>query len=789
MTLLWGQDGDDFLEGNTGRDIVFGESGNDVINGAAGNDTLSGGDGGDTVRGGAGADSLLGSGGDDRLYGQGGNDTLFGGSGVDLLNGGNGADNLVSDVNGLSIVPLVSVPEGNSGTTTAAFAVSLLSPAQSVVTVDFFTSDGTATAGEDYQSDSGTLRFDPGESTKTITVAVTGDAFLEPDESFTVTLDNAAGATIINGEGTGVIRDDGDSLVALSVDDVTVVEGDAGTANATFNLRLSAAAALDVTVNVDTQDGSATAPGDYTTVRQQVTIPAGQITQSVDVPITGDTTLEQTESFQVVLSSLSPNAVFTVGGDTAIGTILDNEIPPPNVTINDVSLTEGNTGVTPATFTVSLSAASAQAVTVDYTIASGTAVAGTDYQLPLSFTGFVDPVLDLNGDGQRDGYVQIGARPGSVAFLDRDGDGNLDLVSTRRNLPGSTGSGFEFGVLRGFGNGQFQGPPGTRLISQSSSLELLDTVDVDGDGREDVIGIGGASGGAVHVFLNTGSGFSYVQSGGGTFVTGSTETALGDFDGDNLPDLAVIGFSAQGEPGSVSIILNDGAGVFQTRTTLDVSSSGIFDLSQMATGDVDGDSDIDLVVATTDGQLRTFLGDGTGTLSAGPIVANGSFDDDLVLADVDRDGDVDAVLLSNTGSQVGVRLNTGGMFSNVQTFAVGNDPVDLDVGDLDGDGILDVVTANRASDSVSALLGVGDGTFQNAITAPAGQAGDSQIQPNSLDLGDANNDGLLDVAVGHFASFSQFCHVAGWRRRTADLRAGHDSGRADDCHRDCQRTR
>jgi hypothetical protein len=103
----------------------------------------------------------------------------------------------------------VSVPEGDAGTTDATFTVSLSAPSGQAVTVDFATVDDTATDPGDYASASGTLTFAPGETEKTVTVAVNGDTLVEPDESFFVNLSNATGgATIADDQGVGTIVND-----------------------------------------------------------------------------------------------------------------------------------------------------------------------------------------------------------------------------------------------------------------------------------------------------------------------------------------------------------------------------------------------------------------------------------------------------------------------------------------------------------------------------------------------------------------------------------------------------
>ena len=102
-----------------------------------------------------------------------------------------------------------SVDEGDSGSATMTFTVTLDPMAAETVTVGWATSDGTATAGTDYTAANGTLTFNAGETGKTVSVSVAGDNVDEPNETFTVTLSNASsGAVIGDGAATGTITDD-----------------------------------------------------------------------------------------------------------------------------------------------------------------------------------------------------------------------------------------------------------------------------------------------------------------------------------------------------------------------------------------------------------------------------------------------------------------------------------------------------------------------------------------------------------------------------------------------------
>ena len=187
----------------------------DTLNGGLGNDTIIGSDGNDTILGGSGQDSLLGGQGEDRIQGQGGNDTILGGGDDDHSDGGDGNDLLLNNVP-IVVASDLNVTEGNSGTTFAVFTVTLSRPALEVVTVNFLTLDGTATAGSDYVSTSGQVQFAIGETSKTILVTIIGDTVTEYNESISLRLSNSVNAVIGTPRATAnIVNDDGPVLNTL----------------------------------------------------------------------------------------------------------------------------------------------------------------------------------------------------------------------------------------------------------------------------------------------------------------------------------------------------------------------------------------------------------------------------------------------------------------------------------------------------------------------------------------------------------------------------------------------
>jgi hypothetical protein len=269
-----------------------------------------------------------------------------------------------------------SVTEGNSGTASATFTVSLSGSSSQSVAVNYATASGSATSGTDFTATSGTLTFPVGTTTRQIVVPVIGDTTPEPNETFVVNLSNAANATISTAQGTGTIVDDDAAEPSLSINDVSVTEGNTGTTNAGFTVSLSAASSQTVTVNYATASDTATSGVDFTSTSGTLTFPAGTTSRPINVPVIGDTVQESNETFVVNLSNAS-NATISRGQGT--GTIVDDDAPLPALSINDVSINEGNSGTSIATFTVSLSSASNQTATVNYATANGTASSGSDY--------------------------------------------------------------------------------------------------------------------------------------------------------------------------------------------------------------------------------------------------------------------------------------------------------------------------------------------------------------------------------------------------------------------------
>ncbi|MEY2404608.1 MAG: hypothetical protein QOD38_2159 [Acidimicrobiaceae bacterium] len=215
-----------------------------------------------------------------------------------------------------------SVTEGNAGTAMATFTVTLSAPSTQVVTVNYAAKSNSAWAPGDFVAGNGKVTFNPGETAKPVVVSVNGDTLFESNEKFTLSLSGAVGATMFDTLGYATIVND-DAKPMLSVSDVTVVEGNAGTKLATFTVSLSAPSGTTTKVKFATASGTALSGSDFVAVTPKIlSIPAGQIAQTFTVTINGDTVVEPDEWF-VVNFSAPVNAIIADG--QALGTISNDD--------------------------------------------------------------------------------------------------------------------------------------------------------------------------------------------------------------------------------------------------------------------------------------------------------------------------------------------------------------------------------------------------------------------------------------------------------------------------------
>ncbi|MCP3904799.1 MAG: DUF11 domain-containing protein, partial [Planctomycetes bacterium] len=225
-----------------------------------------------------------------------------------------------------------------------AFTVMLSLPSGFDVAADYQTAGDTALGGLDYVESLGTVSLPAGTVNATVMVPVLDDALDEYDETLLLILSNPVHAQPPAAPAAGTIVDD-DPLPAVSIDDVTVTEGDAGTTGAAFTVRLSAVSGRQASVDFVTANGDAEAGEDFAAAAGTVIFAPGETAKPVPVEVLSDDYQEPEESFSVLLAS-PVHAVLADGvPPEGIGTIVDDDVPALSASKTDLLLEEFDAAV------------------------------------------------------------------------------------------------------------------------------------------------------------------------------------------------------------------------------------------------------------------------------------------------------------------------------------------------------------------------------------------------------------------------------------------------------------
>ena len=335
--------------------------------------------------------------------------------------------------------------------------------------------------------------------------------------------------------------------------------------------------------------------------------------------------------------------------------------------------------------------------------------------------------------------VQFASSIESIVTFDLNGDNILDLVVT---MPESNSLAFAFGI----GDGVFEEP-----VEMDAGLSPNDLVaaDFNNDGWVD-LAVTSEANQRVGVFFNDGSGgfeptFEAV-------VNSPANLVASDFDNDGLVDLGIGGFA------QYAILTNQGDDSFSTKVVNLNSQTG---LNRIATGDFNADGNIDLAIGAPEfvqftNQVEVHIGSGDGVFSLlETIDVGGGTDDgsikwelsDLLVRDIDADGIAD--ILATTPytndthmTNVTALLGVGdGTFSAPLNWTAGLSPESIAVADWNADGLLDLIVTNPLTNRVSTLRGLSGDQFESPIDF------ESNSQPFELAVGDFDSDGFDDFAV------------------------------------------
>jgi hypothetical protein len=375
-------------------------------------------------------------------------------------------------------------------------------------------------------------------------------------------------------------------------------------------------------------------------------------------------------------------------------------------------------------------------------------------------------ILLGNGKGAFATHVDYptSAFPTAITATDLNGDGNLDLAV-------SSGDGNTVTILWGNGDGTFQGQLncGTGDIPYS-----VISGDFNNDGHTD-LAVANSGSNSVSIILNNGNKTfqSRVDYPAGTEPF---SVAAADFNGNGFLDLAVAASNCSVfpncGPGFISIILGNGDGTFEVPS--DYSTGTETDPYSVAIGDFNGDGIPDIAVANyATNTVSVLLGVGNGTFLAHLDTPVGREPASLATGDFNGDGNLDLAVANFDDNTVSILLGNGdGSFKPAVDYSVGNGPVSLAAGYFGASKTLDLVVVNETDNDASILLGNGDGTFREpAATYPTGQGGN----PLSVVIGDFNGDGNLDLAVADFRS-QQVSILLGNGNGTFQAEKGYPTG-------------
>ena len=339
-----------------------------------------------------------------------------------------------------------------------------------------------------------------------------------------------------------------------------------------------------------------------------------------------------------------------------------------------------------------------------------------------------------NGDGTFQTTTRITESIPAVwlAVGDFNGDGKPDLVV----VPGDSSN--NAGILLGNGDGTFQNP---LIFSAGRNPVCIAVADFNGDGKLD-LAIADQSGGSISIWLGKGDG-TFLPPAFYAVEKDPNRIAVADFNGDGKLDLAVLSYGESNaiSPNNVSILLGNGDGTFQPRKDYGTGEGGV--PLDLAVGDFNGDGKPDLAVANSEsGTVAILLGNGDGSFQPHVLNKVGKYPDAVVAADFNGDGKVD-LAVSYEGGVTAILLGNGdGTFQTPVRYVPGG--FTLTVADFNGDGVPDLAVCplSFSAEGITILLGKGGGVF-----GPQPASYPVAHQPEFVAVGDFNRDGKADLAV------------------------------------------
>jgi hypothetical protein len=274
------------------------------------------------------------------------------------------------------------------------------------------------------------------------------------------------------------------------------------------------------------------------------------------------------------------------------------------------------------------------------------------------------------------------------------------------------------------------------------------TGDLNDDGVDDIVSANWADGN-VSVILSNGDGtfadaVNYEPDNPSVYAKTAHSVAIGDIDGDGVPDIAV----TSRDTGKVWVMLGAGDGTFDTPVPYDVNAGSGGGAKQVVIANFDESTTQDevAVASASDDGVRLFRADTNGVLQTpGDLIPDGASPEALAVGDFNGDTHLDLAVTNWDDGTVTILLGNGdGTFAaDPAQYTVGDQPHSVVVGYFNGNANLDLAVANYSGNSVSVLLGNGDGTFADAVNYDSGLFS----VPSAVAAADFDGDGNVDLAV------------------------------------------
>jgi len=313
-------------------------------------------------------------------------------------------------------------------------------------------------------------------------------------------------------------------------------------------------------------------------------------------------------------------------------------------------------------------------------------------------------VLLGSGDGSfgLPSNPSAGALPMWVAIADFNSDGKLDLAVASHDSDSVS-------ILMGDGNGGFGTAASFPAGTSPSGPQSLAVGDFNRDGKPDIAVTCGTSK-ELSILINTATpGFGPSFASAGNLPVGSglgpRGVSTGDFNGDGRLDLAIADFGDGVNASNVVILLGNGSGGFALTSNPAIGIGP----EAVGIGDFDGDGNLDLAVPNFgSSNVSILLGNGSGGFGPAVSVGAGANPSAIAAGDLDNDGKLDLAVTNSGGGNVSILLGNGGggfTAASPAAYAVGGTPSSVAAADLDGDGKPDLAIANsNTSANVSILL-------------------------------------------------------------------------------------